>query len=241
MTEFDHDVDRSAVICLSGGADSSTLLGWWLSSPSVDKVFPISFDYRQKHVRELAAGALVLAHYAELYPEVIQSRKIFHIGEIWGDVTTAPLLNPKVVIPDQSDNKQVSTVVPFRNTILIAIAAGYAETVGAANIVYGMVKEDIPAYRDCRPEYVSGMSKALYLGATEEHRSPILHAPFNTWSKAQIVEWGLAHDVPYHLTHTCYEGTTLACGKCDACAERIQSFRDNGVEDPIPYAISIDW
>lgn len=234
--------ERTAVVCLSGGADSSTLFAYALESYPLEKVYPVHFGYGQRHAREYIAAIEVVKHYSEK----VSWAEIAPLKTISVDLTQiggSPLTDSSLDVPARDKKEQILTVVPYRNTIFLSLAAAFAETVKAKVIYYGAVADDFEAYRDCRVEFFQAMEHALSLGSTTESSAPILRTPFVGWSKAEIVAWGLRHDVPYDLTWTCYEGEEQACGRCDACVERIESFKANGVPDPLRsgYAIEIDW
>ena len=143
-------------------------------------------------------------------------------------------------MPAAEADQQVVTVVPFRNALFVTAAAAYAETVGISNLYISPVADDYAAYRDCRREFYDAMEASLSLGATQDTRVHI-QTPFVEKSKVEVVSEGIRLRVPYELTHTCYEGTQPACGRCDACTERIDAFKANSLTDPIPYAIPINW
>jgi 7-cyano-7-deazaguanine synthase len=128
--------------------------------------------------------------------------------------------------------------VPARNSVFLALAAGRADAWGAQYIAYAAHWEDAPGYPDCRPEYYVAMRQALELGTKNGVR---LLAPFIDWGKTAIIRMGALIGVPYELTHSCYKGTKPACGVCDTCILRIESFRKAGIIDPIDYAIDIEW
>jgi len=125
-----------------------------------------------------------------------------------------------------------STYVPARNLMLLAQVATLRDAVGPAVIWIGVHHDDRTGYPDCRPEFVRAADEAVRLGTEHGLR---VKAPFVDMSKAEIVGWGLAHDVPYHLTHSCYEGVCPACGVCDTCVARLAAFAEAGAVDPIPY------
>ena len=102
------------------------------------------------------------------------------------------------------------------------------------------VRDDFTAYRHCRRPFYDSLEESLGLGATRETEFR-LHTPFVEWWKVDVVKEGIALGVPYEKTHTCYDGRRPACGRCDACAERIAAFRDNGVWDPLEYEVDIAW
>ena len=215
-----------AVLLFSGGMDSTTLL-WWLRERGPDvPVEAVSIDYGQRHrvelerAEELARLAGVRAH----------KRLELNLNSIGG----SPLTDGGLAVPEAAAGRQVDTVVPLRNMLLVTAAAAYAETRGIEDLYIAPVRDDYDAYRDCRRVFYDGLQEALRLGATRE--TPFrLHTPFVDKWKTQVVALGLRLGVPYALTHTCYAGTRPACGRCDACAERLGAFAANGAQDPLDY------
>ena len=137
-------------------------------------------------------------------------------------------------MPEAVAGRQIDTVVPLRNMLLVTAAAAYAETRGIEDLYVAPVRDDYEAYRDCRRVFFDGLQEALRLGAT--HEMPFrLHTPFVDKWKTEVVALGLRLGVPYARTHTCYAGTRPACGRCDACAERLEAFAANGAPDPLDY------
>jgi 7-cyano-7-deazaguanine synthase len=139
-------------------------------------------------------------------------------------------------VPAATDGQQINTVVPFRNMLFVTLAAAYAETQGIRDLYLAPVKDDFNAYRDCRRPFYDSLEQSLNLGATHESDFK-LHTPFIEMWKSEVVTLGQKLNVPYAQTHTCYEGRRPACGRCDACTERINAFNENGVPDPLEYAI----
>jgi 7-cyano-7-deazaguanine synthase len=134
------------------------------------------------------------------------------------------------------------TYVPARNTVLLSLALGYAEVVGAADIFLGVNAVDYSGYPDCRPEYIAAFTALANLAtkASVEGRLQFnIHAPLIRWSKAEIIRRGVELGVDYRLTHTCYDpdATGVSCARCDACLLRRKGFADAGLDDPIEYAM----
>ena len=215
---------KSGVIILSGGLDSTTLLhqlvqeGWQLKA--------LSFDYGQKHSKELECAAL-------------QAKKFNIEHEIcsidfMNDLFKSNLLKSGEAIPEghYEDESMKQTVVPNRNMILISIAAGYALSNEATHLFYGAHAGDHTIYPDCRPEFIEQLAKTLELCDWNELA---LQAPFQDLDKAQIVKIGHDLDVDFTQTWTCYKGLEKACGVCGSCTERIEAFELNGYTDPLPY------
>ena len=223
---------EKAVLLLSGGMDSTTLL-WWMRDQGVETIHTIAIDYGQRHRIELESSQRLSREGGALHHKVI----VLDLTQIGG----SPLTSDALDVPEAADQQQISTVVPYRNALFITAAAAYAETVGISDLYISPVKDDYTAYRDCRREFYDALEQSLSLGATQEDTRISIHTPFVYESKSEVIARGLELKVPYDLTHTCYEGTQPACGRCDACTERIDAFKANNTSDLIDYAIPIDW
>jgi len=212
------------VVLYSGGLDSFTLLNHSLDIGH--EVFPIIFNYGQKHIKEIS--------YAEEFcKEKSITSKVIDITEInsllEGSALTGNLEVPKGHYEDES---MKTTVVPNRNMILISLATAYAVTVLAEEVWYGAHGGDHAIYPDCRPEFVDKINEATLVA----NYSPIsVKAPFINFSKDQILSLGIELGLDYSKTWTCYEGKELACGECGSCTERLEAFKSNQLEDPISY------
>lgn len=211
--------------------DSTTLL-WWMREQGIPSIHTVAIDYGQRHRVELQYSQKLSILGGAITHKVIR----LDLTQIGGSSLTSDRLE----VPKATDDKQINTVVPYRNTLFVTVAAAYAETMAISDIYISAVQDDFAAYRDCRREFYDALERALSLGATHETDLSI-HTPFVHLLKSEVVSQGLKLGVPYDLTHTCYEGTRPACGQCDACAERIEAFITNKTSDPIPYAIDIDW
>jgi len=209
---------QRVIILLSGGMDSTTMLYHVLDRGY--EVVAVSFDYGQRHVIELSCAK-------EITTRLNLSHKILNID--LSQVGGSPLTDPTIRIPDQTEGRQIDTVVPFRNTIFIVYAAAYASQRGITNLFISAVLEDYRSYRDCRRDFFESLERTLQLGAKEDHTEFRIHTPFIKKTKAEILKEGVRLKVPYELTHTCYRGTRPACGTCDACRERIAAFKENGL------------
>ena len=211
--------------------DSAILL-WWLRQQKVNEIHALSIDYGQRHRVELDAAAR-LAAAAEVASH--QVARIDLAGSGGGPLTDATL-----DLPAASENRQLATVVSFRNLLFVTLAAARAEALGIQDLYIAPVRDDYATYRDCRRAFYDSLAATLSLGGT--HDVPLrVHTPFIDRWKRDLVPLGLELDVPFALTHTCYAGQRPACGVCDACVERIQAFRANGQRDPLEYAVPVDW
>jgi 7-cyano-7-deazaguanine synthase len=216
-------------LLFSGGMDSTTLL-WWLRDRG-ESVRAISVDYGQRHRIELQWAAALAEGLG--VPHKTISLDLNTIGG-------SPLTDTHLDVPAAEDGAQVRTVVPFRNMLFVTLAAAYAETQGIDELYLAPVKDDYAAYRDCRRIFYDSLEQSLALGATRE-TSFRLYTPFVDRWKVDVVKIGIELGVPYEKTHTCYEGRRPACGRCDACSERIAAFRANGVRDPLEYEVELVW
>lgn len=217
---------KTVVVSLSGGMDSATLLARCLRDH--DEVIPVSFHYPSKHARwENDATENVANHYK--LDRVIW----FSLGSVFSRFKSN-LLDDQGDIPDGHYEEKVmtQTVVPGRNAIFISVLTGYAQSIGASAIFLGIHSGDHAIYPDCRPEFASSMSRAIY---NSSDGKVSLVTPFLYHNKISILRWGIEHDVPYQLTRTCYKDQQIACGKCGACQERLEAFKANEIEDPIDY------
>ena len=212
------------IVVYSGGLDSFTLLNEAIRSGK--DVFALSFDYGQKHSKELDCVEKFCAQ------ESIDS-KIIDVSSI-KELFQGSSLTDDIDIPKghYEDDSMKSTVVPNRNMILISMALGYAVTKEAEEVWFGAHAGDHAIYPDCRPEFVEKMDAVARIA----NYSPIaVKAPYIAMSKTEILAIGLNMQLDYGLTWTCYEGKELACGSCGACHERLESFAANNVIDPIKY------
>ncbi|WP_417659889.1 7-cyano-7-deazaguanine synthase QueC [Pseudidiomarina sp.] len=213
------------VVIYSGGMDSFTVLHHALKQGH--DVYALSFNYGQRHVRELDAAATVCKSLGI-------NHKVVDISAI-NTLLAGSSLTSDIDIPEghyEAESMQ-STVVPNRNMILLALAIGYAVSIKAEAVYYGAHSGDHAIYPDCRPEFVEKMN-AVSLIANYE---PIpIEVPFLTNTKAEILAAGLAMGLDYAQTWTCYNGREKACGKCGACVERLEAFAANNCVDPLPYA-----
>jgi 7-cyano-7-deazaguanine synthase len=224
------DQDRRAVVLLSGGLDSSTVLAVAKSEGFV--AFALSFRYGQRHSVELDAAERVAATIG-VAAHVIADIDLRLFG---GSALTADISVPKGRSPEAMTNGIPITYVPARNTIFLAFALAWAETIEATDIFIGVNALDYSGYPDCRPEYIEAYEKMANLAtrAGVEGASYRIHTPLIALSKADIIRRGLELAVDYGLTHSCYDPaeTGRPCGQCDSCVLRAKGFAEVGVADP---------
>jgi 7-cyano-7-deazaguanine synthase len=215
-----------AVILLSGGLDSSTAA--WLARASGFELHALSFDYGQRHRKELDAAKHIAAQLGEQQHQIVQ----INLGD-WGGSS----LTGNGDIPTEPSGDTIpSTWVPARNHIFLAIASGYAEVAGARAIYIGVSEVDYSGYPDCRGEFLDAYQRAADLASkqfVEEGMSIPVLAPFLHLPKSGVVRLGLALGVDYGLTWTCYQDGETPCGVCDSCRLRAAAFAEAGVPDPL--------
>lgn len=214
---------KDSVIIVSGGLDSITLL--------YDKAeiiaLAISFDYGQNHGnKELP--------YAEYHCQKLGIPHITIPLTFMHQYFKSSLLEGAEAIPEghYEEENMKSTVVPFRNGIMLAIATGIAESHELKRVYIANHGGDHTIYPDCRPEFIDAMDKATSAGTFVDVR---VEAPYTNISKADIVRRGTALGIDYAKTWSCYKGSEMHCGKCGTCVERKEAFADAGVEDPTEY------
>jgi 7-cyano-7-deazaguanine synthase len=219
-----------AVVLLSGGLDSYTAAAIAKSELGFD-LYALTIQYGQRHLQELEAAravarALGVARHLELPID---------LRAVGGSSLTADLPVPR---DRQSDANDIpSTYVPARNTIFLSIALGWAETLGAQDLVIGVNALDYSGYPDCRPEFIAAFERLANLAtrAGVEGGRFRVHTPLIDLSKGDIIRRGLALGVDYGLTHSCYDPVEngAPCGRCDSCLLRARGFREAGVPDPL--------
>lgn len=228
-------VSRRAVVLVSGGLDSATILA--IARKAGFELFALSFDYGQRHRFELeSARRVCTAANVERHITIPLDLRAFG-----GSALTDDIAVPK----DRSELEMSGgipiTYVPARNTIFLSVALGWAEVIGAMDLFIGVNAVDYSGYPDCRPEFIAAFQSLANLAtkAGVEGRSQwTIHAPLISMSKADIVRKGTELGVNYALTLSCYDPDSQgrACGHCDSCQLRLKGFADAGLKDPVPYA-----
>ena len=222
-----------AVVLVSGGLDSATTLA--VAQRDGFAVHAISFDYGQRHRFELEAAAEVCKAAG-----VSDHRTIaLDLRSLGGSALTDEVDVPKDRAADEMSSGIPVTYVPARNTVFLAIAMGWAETLGAADLFAGVNAVDYSGYPDCRPEFVSAFESLANLATKSgvEGTRWQIHTPLIDRTKADIIRLGTELGVDYALTHSCYDPATdgAACGRCDSCQLRREGFAAAGVSDPTRY------
>lgn len=215
-----------AVVSLSGGLDSSTLLAHMHQTYDV---LALSFYYGQRHSFELGSAQAVAAHYGAEHHEI-------DLGSVGKLLTGSALTDSSVPVPEghYAEENMRATVVPNRNAIMANIAIGIASARGAKLVALGIHAGDHAVYPDCRPQWVGALRDLAAKGLDGFH-TPQIVTPFVTWSKTDIAREANRLGVPVELTYSCYKGDAKHCGRCGTCVERIEAFRDAGVPDPTEY------
>lgn len=212
------------IIILSGGMDSVTLLHFLVQHLGC-VMTAISFDYGQKHTKEIA--------YAKKQSEVLSVQHHVVALPFVGSLFSSALLQGGKEIPDghYEEENMKQTVVPNRNMIMSAIAAGYGQSTGATFLALGVHAGDHAIYPDCREEFIDALRKSIELS---DWNPFTVRTPFQRMTKIEILEIGLQLSIPvdYAQTWTCYKGKEKPCGTCGSCQERAQAFAKIGVEDP---------
>jgi 7-cyano-7-deazaguanine synthase len=226
---------KPAVVLLSGGLDSATVLA--IAKEQGFVIFAMSFRYGQRHVFELDC-AKELAHRAAVNQHVITEIDLRVFGG--SALTSENIQVPKGRKVEAMNESIPVTYVPARNTIFLSFALAWAETLNCSDVFIGVNALDYSGYPDCRPEYIAAYERMANLAtkAGVEGRQKLqIHTPLIALTKGQIIRRGLALGVDYSITSTCYDPAPdgKACGACDACTLRLKGFAENGIPDPAAY------
>jgi 7-cyano-7-deazaguanine synthase len=224
---------RKAVVLLSGGLDSSTVLA--IAAEQGFTISALSFSYGQRHSVELDAAREIAAR-AGVEKHVVVDIDLRQFG---GSALTADIDVPKARDLDEMADGIPITYVPARNTVFLSYAIAFAEVLGADDILLGVNALDYSGYPDCRPEYIKAFQDMANLATKRgvEGQHLHIHTPLIDLTKAQIIKRGLDLCVDYSLTRSCYDPSPAgeACGECDSCQLRVRGFSENGIADPAPY------
>lgn len=224
--------NKKAVVLLSGGLDSTTVLAVALADGY--ECFCLSFSYGQRHVLELQRAKEICNKMGATRHLILQ----VDLGAIGGSALTDDIDVPKDRrLPEMKDDIPI-TYVPGRNIIFLSHALAWAEVIGATDIFLGINAVDYSGYPDCRPDFLAAFEKMANLGTRSGTMDKpfTLHAPLMNLGKKEIIEKGLSLGVDYSLTHSCYDPQDeKACGRCDSCRLRLQGFAEAGALDPLPY------
>lgn len=224
-----NTVRRKAVVLLSGGLDSATVLA--MARNDGYDCFALSLDYGQRHRAELAAAHRVASALGAVEHKVLP----LSLDAIGGSALT----DTAIAVPEAATEGIPVTYVPARNTVFLALALGWAEVLGSTDLFVGVNAVDYSGYPDCRPEFIKAFEQLANLATKVgvEGQQFQVHAPLIEMSKAEIIRKGAALGVDYGLTVSCYQAdeTGAACGVCDSCRLRADGFSAAGVADPTTY------
>lgn len=224
-------MSKKAIILLSGGLDSSTVLA--IAKAEGYECYAMTINYQQRHNSELKAAKNIANFFK------VKDFKIVDIDLSW--LKSSALTNKDINIPESSSSGIPVTYVPARNTIMMTLALAWAETIKSQNIFIGVNAVDYSGYPDCRPEYIESFQNMANLAtkAAVEGDKIKIHAPLIEMTKAEIIHEGIKNKIDYKMTVSCYQATEngLACGKCDSCRLRKEGFKSAQIEDPTNYKI----
>ena len=229
--------NKKAVVLLSGGIDSATVLG--LARREGFRLFALTFKYGQRHQREIKAAKRIADSLS-----VVEHRCIdIDLAAFGGSALTDSNIEVPKDRTDLGNYRRIPlTYVPARNTIFLSYALAWAEVLGAFDIFIGVNTTDYSGYPDCRAEFIKAFEKLANLAtaAVEDKGRYCIHTPIINMTKAQIILTGRKLGVDYSLTHSCYDPDEKgrSCGRCDACRLRLKGFAEAGLEDPIEYRIT---
>ncbi|BAO45146.1 7-cyano-7-deazaguanine synthase QueC [Thiolapillus brandeum] len=223
------DKQKKAVVLLSGGLDSATVLA--IARDRGYACHALSFDYGQRHNAELLASRRIAHTLGAVEHKVLS----LDLGSIGGSALTDMAID----VPEESAEGIPVTYVPARNTVFLSLALGWAEVLGAGDIFIGVNAVDYSGYPDCRPEFIAAFENLANLAtkAGVEEGGFHIQAPLIQMSKAEIIRTGMSLGLDYALTVSCYQADNQgrACGQCDSCRLRAQGFAQAGVSDPTCY------
>jgi 7-cyano-7-deazaguanine synthase len=225
---------KRAVVLLSGGLDSATVLA--IARSQGYETYALSFSYGQRHVWELEAARRVASALGATAHRIAQ----IDLRVFGGSALTADIAVPKGRGVDEMSHGIPITYVPARNTIFLSFALAWAEVLGSSDIFIGVNALDYSGYPDCRPEFIGAYEQMANLATragVEGVQKLRVHTPLIDLTKAQIIARGLELGVDYGLTSSCYDPapTGEPCGGCDSCLLRQKGFRENGMSDPLAY------
>lgn len=223
---------KKAVVLLSGGLDSTTVLA--IAKSQGFDLYAISFRYGQRHSHELSCAQKVAGHFGVKDHVIVD----FDLRKFGGSALTSDIAVPKDrVVAEMSEGIPV-TYVPARNTIFLSFGLALAEVNESSDIFIGVNALDYSGYPDCRPEYIEAYERMANLATkagVEGRQGLRIHTPLIRLTKAQIIQKGMELGVDYGLTSSCYdpEPSGMPCGRCDSCALRLKGFSELGVGDPL--------
>ncbi|MDH3326599.1 MAG: 7-cyano-7-deazaguanine synthase QueC [Gammaproteobacteria bacterium] len=221
--------NKKAIVLLSGGLDSTTVLA--LAKSSGFQCYTMSFDYGQRHRSELNQAQKIASSFG------VVGHKVFNID--LASFGGSALTDGSIGVPEVLSEGIPVTYVPARNTVFLSLALAWAEVLGSADIFIGVNAVDYSGYPDCRPEYIDAFERMANLATKSAIDGCVMtiHTPLIALTKAEILQKGMALEVDYSQTVSCYQADSdgRACGKCDSCRLRKQGFADANLEDVTRY------
>jgi len=228
------------VVIYSGGMDSTVILHHCIEE--FDEVYCLTYNYNQRHKREIDRALDYTTDLGVGEGQKIKQHIIVDLSFYSKLASASALTNSSINVPKMKDvigDPQNLSYVPNRNMVMLSIAAGYAESVGANHIVYGAAQADnMSGFWDCTNEFLDTINSCL---ALNRRNGISVIAPLINMSKMQIINYGNKLGVKFDRTWTCYNGMEKSCGECPACSARIKGFIDANLIDPLPYSRVIDW
>jgi 7-cyano-7-deazaguanine synthase len=234
MEEMHAIAKKPAVVLLSGGLDSATVLA--IARSRGFDAYALSFSYGQRHSWELQASRRVAEAGGAAQHKVVN----IDLRAFGGSALTDDIDVPKGRDAEEMSRGIPITYVPARNTIFLSFALAWAEVLGSSDIFIGVNALDYSGYPDCRPEFIRAYEQMANLATkagVERRQRLTIHAPLMEMTKADIIKAGLALGVDYALTSSCYDPAMdgTPCGQCDSCILRLKGFAENGISDPLKY------
>lgn len=217
---------EKVVVIYSGGMDSYTMLSE-LFTDNMREIHALSFNYGQRHSKELSYAAVVCQ-------ALDITHKIVNMSDIGAQLLSGSSQTDDIDVPEGHYESETmkATVVPNRNMIMLSLAMGYAISIGARVVFYGAHSGDHAIYPDCRPEFVTAMNQ---VGMVCDYEPVTIAAPYLGMDKGDIAKRGVELGLDYKNSWTCYNGREKACGKCGACQERLEAMKAAGIDDPLEY------
>lgn len=226
----------SALCPISGGIDSTVILHNAVKNVHFNNIFPVSFTYGQRHVKEIDFAVKTCKELG------LSNHRVIDLSFFQSISNISSITNRDISIPKTRDvlgDAQPSSYVPFRNMMIMSISCAYAETVGATTVYHGAALIDSQSgYWDGSKEFITAINDVVSLNRKTQIK---IEAPLINMSKAEIIRWGIELGVDFNNTWTCYEGKDMSCGECPSCSSRLKGFIDNKIKDPVQYSKNIPW
>lgn len=232
--------NTKCVVIYSGGMDSTVILHHAITN--FDKIYCLTYNYNQRHKLEIDKAINYTTDLGVGEDQKIQQHTIVDLGFYAKLASSSALTNPNIEVPKTRDilgDPQTLAYVPNRNMVMLSIAAGYAESIGAEVVLYGAaLADDTGGFWDCCSEFLNLYNTILALNRKNKIK---VQAPLIKMSKAEIIKYGLELGAKLNKTLTCYNGQEQGCGTCSSCSARIQGFINLKLIDPVPYSRDIPW